>query len=95
MKQLLLLASLLGCTLNITAQNEEPWRNNGHFEIGFSADAWNLEIGYARMFTRWLGIGASLQMDNDTGFATEQEDRAGRRTAPAGRTRRDAQHPGQ
>lgn len=65
MKQLLLLASLLGCTLNITAQNEEPWRNNGHFEIGFSADAWNLEIGYARMFTRWFGIGASLQMDND------------------------------
>ncbi len=45
MKQLLLLMSLLGCTLNMKAQDEEPWRNNGHFEIGFSADAWNLEIG--------------------------------------------------
>ena len=52
-------------TTNLFAQDDEPWRNNGHFEIGFSDDGWNLEVGYARMFTRWLGIGASLQVDND------------------------------
>ncbi len=42
MKRLILLITLIGCTLNIMAQDDEPWRNNGHFEIGFSADAWNL-----------------------------------------------------
>lgn len=65
MKHFILLVSILGFTLNVTARDDDPWRNNGHFEIGFSADAWNIEIGYNRMFARWLGIGASLQMDND------------------------------
>ncbi|MBR1401835.1 MAG: hypothetical protein IJ562_09715 [Prevotella sp.] len=52
-------------TLSASAQGEEPWRNNGHIELGFSQDAWNMEIGYARMFTPYMGVGASVLMDNE------------------------------
>ena len=65
MRRMTIIWVLCTITMNLFAQDDEPWRNNGHFEVGFSDDSWNLEVGYARMFTRWLGIGASLQADND------------------------------
>ncbi len=65
MKKTAVILFLCACCLSATAQGEENWRNNGHLELGFSADGWDLEVGYARMFTRWMGIGASVMMDNE------------------------------
>ena len=48
-----------------TLAQEEPWRNNGSFDIGFAADAWNIELGYNRMLTPFMGAGIGLMIDNE------------------------------
>lgn len=48
-----------------TLAQEEPWRNNGSFDIGFAADAWNIELGYNRMLTPFIGAGIGLMIDNE------------------------------
>ena len=52
------------------AQEEEAWRNNGSFDIGLAADAWNFELGYNRMFIPFLGAGIGLMVDNEYGSSS-------------------------